>query len=178
MSDEKKEDYEQLKEGYNHLKKADIKAAHQMYQSILDACDMLVQESKVNRTPRKKKPVSKEKLVAKVKYCQQDAATKSVSQKPIEVLDASAVMVYNVKTRKLGIYYPAEYQTLSFKGTTLIGFDEKKSVQKTMRKPAEQVSHFKKLGKRSIQKEFDAVKSVETKMNGRFNEQTLILRIL
>lgn len=177
MSEEKKADYEQLKEGYNHLKKAEIKAAYQMYQSILDACDMLVQESKVNRTPRKKKPVSKEKLVAKVKYCQQDAATKSVSQKPIEVLDAAAVMVYNVKTRKLGIYYPAEYQTLSFKGTTLIGFDEKKSVQKTMRKPAEQVPQFKKIGKRSLQKEFESVKSVETKMNGRFNEQTLILRV-
>lgn len=177
MTAEKKEDYEQLKEGYSHLKKAQIKAAHEMYRNILDACDMLLQESKVNRAPRKKKPVSKDKIVAKVKYCKQDTATKSVSIKPIDVLDASAVMVYNVKTRKLGIYYPAEYQSLTFKGTTLIGFDEKKSVAKTMRKPAEQVSQFKKVTKRSLQKTFDEVKSVETKMNGRFNEQTLILKV-
>ena len=177
MTEAKKADYEQLKEGYSHLKKAEIKAVHQMYQSILDACDMLQQESKVNRTPRKKKPVSKEKLVAKVKYCKQDTPTKSVSLKPIECLDAGAIMVYNTKTRKLGIYYPAEYQSLTFKGTTLIGFDETKSVQKTMRKPAEQVSQFKKVAKRSLMKEFDAIKSVETKMNGRFNEQTLILRV-
>jgi hypothetical protein len=86
-------------------------------------------------------------------------------------------MTYNTKTRKLGIYYPADKNSLSFKGTTLINFDEKKSVQKTMRKPAEQISMFKKVAKRSLQKEFSAVKSVETKMNGRFNEQTLILRI-
>ena len=89
MSEEKKEDYEQLKEGYNHLKKAEIKAAYQMYQSILDACDMLVQESKVNRAPRKKKPVSKDKIVAKVKYCKQDTVTKSVSIKLFDCLDAS-----------------------------------------------------------------------------------------
>ena len=177
MTAEKKEDYEQLKEGYSHLKKAEIKAAYQMYQNILDACDMLVQESKVNRAPRKKKPVSKDKIVAKVKYCKQDVATKSVSIKPVDVLDASAIVVYNVRTRKLGIYYPEEYNNLSFKGTTLTGFDEKKSVQKTMRKPAEQVSQFKKVAKRSLQKQFSEVKSVETKMNGRFNEHTLILRV-
>jgi hypothetical protein len=177
MTAEKKDDYEQLKEGYAHLKKAEIKAAYQMYQNILDACDMLVQEGKVNRAPRKKKPMSKDKIVAKVKYCKQDTATKSVSIKPIDVLDASAVMVYNVKTRKLGIYYPDTHSSLSFKGTTLTGFDESKSVQKTMRKPAEQVSKFKKVTKRSLQKQFDEVKSVETKMNGRFNEQTLILKV-
>jgi hypothetical protein len=28
-----------------------------------------------------------------------------------------------------------------------------------------------------LQKEFDSVNSVETKMNGRFNEQTLILKV-
>lgn len=177
MNDAKKDDYEQLKEGYAHLKKPQIKAAHDMYRTILDACDMIVQESKVNRTPRKKKAVSKDKIVAKVKYCKQDAATTSVSIKPIDCLDATAIMTYNVKTRKLGIYYPDAHSSLSFKGTTLIGFDESKSVQKTMRKPAEQVSKFKKVTKRSLQKAFDEIKSVETKMNGRFNEHTLILRV-
>ena len=177
MNEAKKDDYEQLKEGYAHLKKSQIKAVHELYRSILDACDMIMLESKVNRTPRKKKPQSKDKIVAKVKYAKQDQATTSVSIKPIDCLDAAAIMVYNVKTRKLGIYYPDAHSSLSFKGTTLIGFDESKSVQKTMRKPAEQVSKFKKVAKRSLQKEFDAVKSVETKMNGRFNEQTLILKV-
>ena len=95
----------------------------------------------------------------------------------MECLYAQAIITYNTKTLKLSIYYPADKNSLSFKGTTLINFDENKSVQKTMRKPAEQISMFKKVAKRSLQKEFSAVKSVETKMNGRFNEQTLILRI-
>jgi hypothetical protein len=177
MTDTKKDDYEQIKEGYNHLKKDQIKNMWIMYRNILDACDMIIQESKINRAPRKNKPQSKEKIVSKVKYCKQDTSTNSVSQKPLECLDAQAIMTYNTKTRKLGIYYPADKNSLSFKGTTLINFDENKSVQKTMRKPAEQISMFKKVAKRSLQKEFSAVKSVETKMNGRFNEQTLILRI-
>lgn len=177
MNDAKKEDYEQLKEGFNHLKKDEIKNMWTLYRNILDACDMIIQESKINRTPRKSKPQSREKIVAKVKYCKQDTLTKSVSQKPIECLDAQAIMTYNTKTRKLGIYYPSDKNSLSFKGTTLINFDESKSVQKTMRKPVEQVSKFKKVSKRSLQKEFSEVKSVETKMNGRFNDQTLILRI-
>lgn len=177
MNEAKKEDYEQLKEGYAHLKKTQIKAVHELYRSILDACDMIVLESKVNRTPRKKKPQSKDKIVAKVKYAKQDQSTTSVSIKPIDCLDAAAIMTYNIKTRKLGIYYPDAHSSLSFKGTTLTGFDESKSVQKTMRKPAEQVSKFKKVSKRSLQKEFESVNSVETKMNGRFNDQTLILRV-
>ncbi len=177
MSEAKKDDYEQLKEGYAHLKKPQIKAVHELYRSILDACDMIMLESKVNRTPRKKKPQSKDKIVAKVKYAKQDQATTSVSIKPIDCLDAAAIMTYNIKTRKLGIYYPDVHSSLSFKGTTLIGFNESKSVQKTMRKPVEQVSKFKKVSKRALQKEFESVKSVETKMNGRFNDQTLILRV-
>ena len=177
MNEAKKDDYEQLKEGYAHLKKAELKAAHALYSNILDACDAIVLESKANRTPRKKKAVSKDKIVAKVKYAKQDQATTSVSIKPIDCLDASAIMTYNIKTRKLGIYYPDAHSSLSFKGTTLIGFDESKSVQKTMRKPAEQVSKFKKVSKRALQKEFESVNSVETKMNGRFNDQTLILRV-
>lgn len=177
MNTIKQDDYDQLKEGYSHLKKPQVKALHDLYRKILDACDAIAVESKAARMPRKKKPIAKEKIVAKVKYAKQDTTTTSVSIKPIDCLDAAAVMTYNVKTRKLGIYYPEEHNSLSFKGTTLTGFDEKKSVQKTMRKPAEQVSKFKKVTKRTLQKEFESVNSVETKMNGRFNDQTLILRV-
>ena len=178
MNEAKKEDHAQLKEGYSHLSKSQIKSVHSLYLKILNACDMVIEQSKANRTPRKKKPIAKEKIVAKVKYCKQNELVNTVSANPLEVLDASAVMVYNVKNRKLGIYYAAAHTSISFKGTTLTGFDESKSVHKTMRKPAEQVPKLKKASKRSIQKEFDSINSVETKMNGRFNESILIVRVL
>lgn len=178
MNEVKKEDHAQLKEGYAHLSKSQISTLHSLYLKILNACDMMIEQSKANRTPRKKKPIAKDKIVSKVKYCKQNELVNTVSAKPLEVLDASAVMVYNIKNRKLGIYYAEQHSSISFKGTTLIGFDESKSVQKTMRKPAEQVPKLKKVSKRSVQKEFDNINSVETKMNGRFNENILIVRVL
>lgn len=173
----KKDDYEQLKEGYSHLKKAEITATVQMYQMIIDACEMIIAEGKANRKPRKKKPVSKEKLVAKFKYCVKHDDTKLVSVKPIDLLGAVAALVYNTKTRKLGIYVAEDGAGFSVKGTSLIGFDEQKSVQKTLRKPLEQLPEFKKIAKRSLMPKFDAIKSVETKMNGRFNDQTVIIKV-
>ena len=66
---------------------------------------------------------------------------------------------------------------LSVKGTTMIRFKEDESLQKTLRKPQEQLPIFKKITKRSLSKEFNAIKSVETKMNGRINEHTLLLKV-
>lgn len=177
MTEEKKKDYEDLKEGYRHLKKAEQLATLQMYQMILEACEMVVQEGKVNRKPRKKKPVSKEKMVAKFKYCEKHDDTKLVSVKPIDLIGAVAAMVYNTKTRKLGIYIAQDGAGFNIKGTSIIGFDEVKSVQKTLRKPLEQLSEFKKIAKRSLMPKFDEIKSVVTKMNGRFSEQIVIIKV-
>lgn len=177
MSAAKKEDYDQLKEGYNHLKKADITAIHKMYEMILEACEMIIAEGKANRKPRKKKPVSKEKLVAKFKYCEKHDDTKLVSVKPIDLLGAVAALVYNTKTRKLGIYVAEDGAGFNVKGTTLLGFDEKKSVQKTLRKPKDQLPEFKKIAKRSLMPKFESIKSVETKLNGRFNDQIVIIKV-
>jgi hypothetical protein len=177
MTAEKKADYEQLKEGYSHLKKPQIDAVVAMYRSILDACEMVVNEGKVNRAPRKKKPVSKEKLVTGIKYCVSHEETKLVSAKPIDLLGAVAALVYNVKTRKLGIYVAQDSAGFSIKGASLVGFDEDKSVQKTIRKPIEQLAPFKKITKRSLHTSFDGINSVETKMNGRFSDQIIIMKV-
>jgi hypothetical protein len=186
MNERQKDFYEQLKEGYSYLTKPEIKVMYKMYLSIVEACDMIIAKAKATRTPRKKKPVSAEKQVAKFKYMKQHVDTKTVSMNPVDIVGAQAVLVYNAKNRKLGIYYASnidpkglgrEGSGLSVKGTTIQGFDEKNSVQKTLRKPAEQLSTFKKITKRSLQKEFGAINSVETKMNGRFNDNSLIIKV-
>jgi hypothetical protein len=177
MTAEKKADFEQLKEGYSHLKKPQLDAIVAMYRSILDACEMVINEGKVNRAPRKKKPVSKEKLVTGIKYCVSHEETKLVSAKPIDLLGSVAALVYNVKTRKLGIYVAQDSAGFSIKGASLVGFDEDKSVQKTIRKPIEQLAPFKKITKRALQPAFDGINSVETKMNGRFSDQIIIIKV-
>jgi len=168
---------EQLKEGYSHLTKKNLKKIIDFYNEIVSACDMLGQEAKVNRKPRAKKTVSKDKLIAKLKYKKSDEQLKMVSINPADIVGAKELWIFNIKTRKLGKYVAAEFSDLSIKGTTIINFDEAKSTQKTLRKPAEQLKAFKSAGKVQLRKFLEDINAVEIKLNGRINEETLLLRI-
>ena len=168
---------EQLKEGYAHLSKANLKKITLFYSEILSACDMLAQEAKVNRAPRAKKPTDKSKLVAKMKYLKQDDKLKLVSANPVDIIGSQEVWVFNIKTRKLGKYVAKEYAELSVKGTSIVNFDENKSVQKTLRKPEEQLKEFKAAGKVVLRKFLDDIKAVDIKLNGRINEETVLLKV-
>ena len=168
---------EQLKEAYGHLSKANLKKITAFYQEIISACEMLAQEAKVNRAPRAKKSVPKEKLVAKLKYLKTDEPLKLVSINPVDIIGAKELWTYNTKNRKLGRYMAAEYQTLGIKGTSITGFNENTSVQKTLRKPEEKLKEFKAASKVVLRKFLDDINATDTKMNGRINEEVILLRI-
>jgi hypothetical protein len=147
------------------------------YQEISSACDMLAQEAKVNRAPRKTKAVPKDKLVAKLKYMKSNEPLKLVSINPVDIIGCGELWIFNTKTRKLGKYIAAEFQTLGVKGTTITGFDEFKSVQKTVRKPEEKLKEFKAANKVALRKFLDEINATDTKMNGRINEDTILLKV-
>lgn len=168
---------EQLREGYSHLPRKNVKKLIEFYKEIHSACDMLSQEQKVNRKPRAKKSQPKEKVVSKLKYLKLYEPLKLVSINPTEIIGSKELWTYNIKTRKLGKYVAAEYQELGIKGTSVIGFDENKSVQKTLRKPEDKLKEFKSSGKVQLRKFLEDINSVESKMNGRLNEQTILLKV-
>ncbi len=168
---------EQLKEGYSHISKANLKKITAFYAEILSACDMLAQEAKINKKPRAKKPTDKAKVVAKMKYLKQDDKLKLVSINPQDIIGAKELWVFNTKTRKLGKYVTTEFSELNVKGTTITGFDEHKSVAKTLRKPEEQIKEFKSAGKVALRKFLDDIKAVDIKLNGRINEDTILLKV-
>jgi hypothetical protein len=168
---------EQLKEGYSHRSKKQVKNLIAFYQEIMSACDMLAQEAKVNRAPRKTKAVPKEKLVAKLKYMKTNEPLKLVSVNPTDIIGCGELWIFNTKTRKLGKYVAAEFQTLGVKGTTITGFNENTSVQKTLRKPEEKLKEFKAAGKVQLRKFLDDINATDTKMNGRINEETILLKV-
>ena len=168
---------EQLREGYSHRSKKQIKSFIAFLQEIESACNMLMQEAKVNKKPRAKKAVSKDKLIAKLKYKKSDEPLKLVSVNPADIIGAQELWIFNSKTRKLGKYVAAEFQELGIKGTTITGFSEMKSVQKTLRKPAEQLKAFKEAGKVALRKFLEEINAVDTKMNGRINEDIMLLKV-
>ena len=169
---------DQLKEAYRHLSKAQVKKILAFYTDILGACDMLMQEAKVNRKPRAKKSQPVEKVVAKLKYLKQDEKLKLVSISPTDIIGAKELWVFNTKSRKLGKYVAGEFNELGVKGTSITGFDEIKSVQKTLRKPEEQLKEFKAAGKVALRKFLEDIKAVDIKLNGRINEETVLLKVV
>ena len=168
---------EQLKEAYSHLSKVQLRKITAFYQEIVSACEMLAQEAKVNRKPKAKKAVPAEKIVAKLKYKKADEPLKLVSINPADILGAKELWTYNTKSRKLGKYVATEFAELGVKGTSIINFDENKSVQKTLRKPIDQLKEFKAAGKVALRKFLDDINAVDTKMNGRINEEIMLLKV-
>jgi hypothetical protein len=175
--DEHKADMlQQLREGYSHLTKKDAATYLEALETLHGACDLVIDAAKATRKPRTKKAPSKEKLIAKLKYLERDDKLQLVSVNPLDVLDAKEVWVYNTKTRKLGKYIADDHATIQVKGTTLLHYDEKNSVQKTLRKPDETLKSFKKAGKVQLRKFMDEIKTTDIKLNGRLNSDTIILK--
>ena len=168
---------EQLREGYKHRSRKQIKSLIAFLQEIESACNMLMQEAKVNKKPRKVKAISKDKVVSKLKYKKTDETLKLVSINPADIIGMKELWIYNSKTRKLGKYVASDFNELGVKGTTITNFDENKSVQKTLRKPADQLKEFKAAGKVALRKFLEEINAVDTKMNGRINEETILLKV-
>jgi hypothetical protein len=114
------------------------------------------------------------------------STVKLASVNPVDVVGANELWVFNVKTRKLGKYVASNVDPkgmkrdgtgLQVKGTTIIGYDENLSVQKTLRKPEEQLKAFKSAGKVALRKFLDDIATTDTKLNGRCNPDTVLLKV-
>ena len=166
-----------IKEGYSFMDAKMRKDFVGFYEKINQACDTIIQTGKAQRKPRKAKAVSKEKLVQKLKFQINESSLGIASINPTEVIDAKEIWVYNTKTRKVGVYIVDDFKSgLMVKGTTLQDFNTQKSVQKTLRKPVEQIKNWTGTSKMKFMKAFKDLTTTDTKMNGRFNDNTIILK--
>lgn len=169
---------EDIKEGYMFWtgRTAERKKFLAFYEAINTACDTIINEGKAQRKTRAKKAPSKDKLIAKMKFKDKEPAIGLASINPISILDASILWVYNTKNRKL-VKYEADplLKTLSVKGTTIVGFDEQKTVQKTVRKP-EVLKGADKLARTKFDKLYKELTTTETHANGRINEHCILIK--
>lgn len=166
-----------IKEAYSHFDSSMRKSFLEFFNKIESACNTLIQTGKAQRKPRKPKAISKEKLVSKLKYQLNDSDLGIASINPVDIIDASEVWVYNTKNRKIGVYKKSITSPgLTVKGTSIIDFSEDLSIQKTLRKPAEQLKLFSGNAKTKLQSAFDDIKATEIKLNGRINDSIIILK--
>jgi len=170
---------EQLKEAYSHYKAADYKRFEAFYSKLFADLDSYEQVKKATKKARVRKAPTKEKQVAKMKYLKEDTKMKLVSVHPVDILGAQQVWVYNTKNRKLGRYVADAHSSfLGVKGTSIIDFDETLSIQKTLRKPEQQIKDFLGSNKIQLRKFIENIKTTDTKLNGRINTDTILLKVL
>jgi hypothetical protein len=166
-----------LVEGYSHLNKNQIKQCIKFIEQVIADCGNYVQIKKVERKPRAKKSVSPEKLASKFKYMKDFAELKLTSVAPAQLVNASEAWLYDTKKRKLiHVMSDSHLGSFSVKGSAIVGFDTMQTVQKTLRKPAEQLKELLSGGKPAARKVFKDIKATETKYNGRGNENLIILK--
>lgn len=165
-----------INEAYSCYTKIELKKFGQFYDNLMKACSMLQEVAKVERAPRKKKPISHDKLVSKLKYKKEDTALGVVSVNPVQIVGAKEVWVYNTKTRKLAQYKTANEQGLTVKGTGLVNFSTD-SMEKTLRKPAEALAEFKKASKVKLRTFLKDLSTLDVQASGKLNEHHVILRI-
>ena len=186
MSEHEQDQWAQLKEGYAHLKKADIKMFTTAIEELMTALDFVIDTAKATRAPRKAKPKSATKIVEKLKFLKVDEKFKLASINPDQIIGASELWVFNVKTRKLGKYVAKnpdptgmgrDGSGLQVKGTTILAYDEAQSIQKTLRKPTDQIKEFKGAGKVKLRKFLEDIQTTDTKLNGRCNPETILLKV-
>lgn len=170
----KKDEY--VKESYPWPKKDMVDAATIFLAFATDA-EKLSSNKKAARKPRKKKPVSFDKMVKSLKYLQEDTENKLTSINPVKIIGAQQLWVYNVKTRKLGLYVAMDTVGLLVKGSSLDNYKYSESVCKTLRKPKDTLSKVLSGGKIALRKIMGDINAKASELNGRINKDTILLRV-
>ena len=169
-----------LREGYSHFKKTSLKHMIEVLETAISNLDDRLGVLKASRKPRKRKPQTAEKQVKGLKYLGRNDQFGVDSIAPQAIIGAQGLIVFNIKNNKATVFVAAEPKAgLSVKGSTVVGFDENKSCEKTVRKPDEFLKN-----KDGCRKTFaSAVRyltGVKTKCavpTGRVNKHCLLLQV-
>jgi len=160
-------------EAYSYLRKPQL-------TRIIANFDKMIEDAKAHgkttRKPRIKRPKSAEKQIKKLKYLKEDDTYKLQSIDPVAIPFSQRAYTFNTKYRQLSIYYARVADGLSVSGTTIKGFDEKKSITIIVRKP-EDFLPLVLAG--TVKKIENLVKTLKTKpqpANGRVNNNTILLK--
>ena len=166
-----------LSEGYGCYTKTQQKNMINYCAAIISELDAYHQSKKAKVGVKRKKPVSPEKIVRKLKHLRTFEEFKLETVEPTKILKSSELWVYNTKNRKLQYYVADDYaKVFAVKGTSILGFDTNKSSQKTLRKPEETIKQLRMSGKPDSRKLYDDLKTTSTAVNGRFNENLIIIK--
>lgn len=162
----------QLVEGYSQFKKVELRKLAGFYSSLNEALNQA--KKMVVRKARKVKVKPAGEIVKRMKFLAEDAELGLKSVQPHGIVGADEVWCFNVKIKKLQAYKAMDGETLTVKGTTIMNYDTTKSVGRTVRKP-EQLLAIIGNGKRVFNTFLKTLSTKDAVLNGRINQDTIIL---
>lgn len=176
IRDEVNEDHPDIKEAYGRS----LRKYRTFWNKFIEDCDRFVGNVKAAkvRKPRERKAKSAVDQTKGLKFMKEFGPLKIASVNPAEIIGAQQVWTYNTKYRKLNRFDAVGPAGIGVKGTTLIGFDEEKSVMKGLRKPEDVLTNLLSAGKVSLRKFMDEIKGQAHAPKGRMNEDIIILRVI
>lgn len=163
-----------LKEAYSHLTKKQITILIAFYSNILHSA--VASAPKKARKPRRKKPMTPERMLKKFQHKKEDSELKIRSIDPEDIIGCDELWTFNCKTRKIAFFKAIDENGLSVKGTTIQNYNEDDSYVKTLRKPDDVLSQVKSLTKPAVKKFVSSIRSKEQFNKGRINDETLLIR--
>jgi hypothetical protein len=170
---------EQLKEGYRHLKKSEIKNLISFYNTLIEDAERYSSNTKKVNKARKPRTISVEKKIKNLKYQKEDATYKIASVSPEKIIGALELWTFNTKYKTITRLTAIDRGGLQVKGTSITNFDESSSVTMSVgrKDPNEFLKRILEGGKLVLRKVFDEIKT-QKPLAYRINENTILLRVV
>lgn len=170
---------EQLKEGYRHLKKADLKNLVSFYNTLIEDAERYSSNTKKVKKARKPRTVSVEKKIKNLKYQKEDQTYKIASVSPEKIVGAMELWTFNTKYKTITKLQAIDRGGLQVKGTSITNYCESNSITRSVgrKDPNEFLKRILEGGKLVLRKVFDEIKT-EKPLAYRINENTILLRVV
>ena len=164
-------------EAYENLSRKNLKSRLDICEQMIDDLDKIKSASKATRKTRKPKTRTADKQIGSLKFLKESNEYKLVSIDPLTVPGSLRLYTFNVKTRVLSEYVTTSVNGFEIKGTTIQNFDPDQSRSTKLRKPNDFLTYVLKKTPKQIDKEWSKLTTKTNPVNGRINDDTILLRM-
>jgi hypothetical protein len=161
-------------DGYENWTKADIRKRAEFYMQLRSDAERFAGNVKKARAPRKKKAVTKDKLLKLFTYMKESNEHKLVSINPESIIGAQTLWTFNTRNNVLSVFNASNRTGLSINRTAIAEYDPAQSkAMKIGRKTEERLQTVLKGGKVVIRR---LIEEMNLEVTDRINNHTILLK--
>jgi len=167
---------EYMLESYAHLTRKEVQERVKILEGFEADLELFRASKKATRKFTIKKVKGADKQVEKLKFQKQNSEYKLTSLNPLKVPTSMHIYLFNTKNKELTILHSDGPDGMTVSGSTIKGFNAESSVKLALRKPNDLIPIILKKSVKQIDTEVEKLKTKHKKVNGRVNENMVILQ--